>query len=309
MSRGCRLSPSELKDAAAVISVLYFIPHVQKQRRRKELNSRFSRYEDLVISKIRFSQILNYNGSVYKIPQPPPPADDTKAEAFGTAASVIGLIGTAFSIFQEVRKAQAKVKGASKSLQAVTGYVESVEQSLNLVEREPALQTPQIIQQLTAIGEIALNLREFLDQLVVQQQRRAVAQFVHALKAGDAEEKELDKILGRLDQGRSELVLRIQLAQVGLMGNMQSGFRVAFGVLNETNNRVNSILGVNLELAELLKGRQYRETGTTETFLFLRYPVHGQLTYYRWNNRSRSHRHSEATAVRRNTTTGEYSLD
>ncbi|KAI1325821.1 hypothetical protein F5Y16DRAFT_254213 [Xylariaceae sp. FL0255] len=99
------------------------------------------------------------------------------------------------------------------------------------------------------IGE---ELRSFFEKLARGQQRSRVAQFAHALKIGDKDERDLQEILGRLDRARDLLSMRIQTAQVGLEGNLQDGFRVAFDVLTETNNRVQQVLGINLALMDRL---------------------------------------------------------
>jgi len=81
-------------------------------------------------------------------------------------------------------------------------------------------------------------------------QRKAISHFFHALKSGDKDDRELEGILKRLDRSRDELVRRISVAQVGLVGNLKDGFRVAFDVLMETNKKVKEVLGTNLVLVD-----------------------------------------------------------
>jgi hypothetical protein len=102
----------------------------------------------------------------------------------------------------------------------------------------------------------------FFDGLTSQQQRKMIAQFAHALKTGDKEDRELQGILDRLDRARDGLVVRILVAQVGVVGNLQDGFRVAFGVLTETNEKVRQVLGTNLALMDRLGPRAVQQTGT-----------------------------------------------
>jgi chromosome segregation ATPase len=175
---------------------------------------------------------------------------------------VVALLGTAFTLIQQVRDARGRVKGASKTLDSVSSQLQSLENSLALVRNEKALQTAAVAQQVTTIGEVAEELRAFLDELAAEQQKKASRQLIHALKSGDKEDKQLQGILDRLDRARDELVLRISVAQVGLVGNLKDGFRVAFGVLTETNEKVKEVLGTNLVLAERLKGRPPQQTGT-----------------------------------------------
>lgn len=78
---------------------------------------------------------------------------------------------------------------------------------------------------------------------------------IHAVAAGNEDEKRIASIFSRVDSARSELTLRIVVAQVGLIGNLNDGFRVASITLAEVNDKVNSCLGTNLVLADMARGR------------------------------------------------------
>ena len=108
---------------------------------------------------------------------------------------------------------------------------------------------------------LAEELRSFLDALAAEQQKRSISQLIHALKSGDREDKQLADILDRLDRARGVLVLQISVAQVGVVGNLKDGFRVAFGMLMEIDKKVNETLGINLVLAERLKDNALQQPG------------------------------------------------
>lgn len=92
------------------------------------------------------------------------------------------------------------------------------------------MQTVNVLQQVRCIKTVADEAKVFFDRLAAEQQRSSGRRFVHALKSGGKEDTELRKLFDRLDRARDELVLRISVAQVGLIGSQQDGFRVAFGV-------------------------------------------------------------------------------
>ncbi|KAH8747740.1 hypothetical protein F5883DRAFT_436983, partial [Diaporthe sp. PMI_573] len=77
---------------------------------------------------------------------------------------------------------------------------------------------------------------------------------------GDKDDKQLEDTVRRLDRARDQLVLRISVAQVGLVGNLKDGFSVAYGVLLDTNRKVREVLGINLVLAERLEGSLQQTT-------------------------------------------------
>ena len=111
--------------------------------------------------------------------------------------------------------------------------LDGLQLSLSLVKDEEALQTAGVEQQVRAITEVAQELKSFLERPAAEQQGKAVAHLIHALKSGDKDDRELEGIVGRLDSARDELVLRISVAQVSLVGNLKDGFRVAFDVLRQ----------------------------------------------------------------------------
>ncbi|OAQ91532.1 hypothetical protein VFPFJ_03272 [Purpureocillium lilacinum] len=179
-----------------------------------------------------------------------------------TSASVVGLIGGAVTVVRELRAARDWVHGAEKTLKDASDQTDALEASLRLVQEEEALQTVNVLHQVRCIKTVADEAKVFFDRLAAEQQRSSGRRFVHALKSGGKEDTELRKLFDRLDRARDELVLRISVAQVGLIGSQQDGFRVAFGVLDQTNERVNQVLGINLALMDRLRDRA-TQMGTT----------------------------------------------
>lgn len=166
---------------------------------------------------------------------------------------------------REIRTAREKVHGATKLLDDTSQQLETLERSLGLVEEEEPLQTADVAQQVRVITSIAEEIKAWFDRLAIEQRKKPAARFMRALKSGDREDRELQKIFERLDRARGELILRISVAQVGLVGNLEDGFGVAFNVLTETNEKVKQVLGINLALMDRLRDRAPRQIGTCGT--------------------------------------------
>lgn len=184
-------------------------------------------------------------------------------DPLGTTASIAGLIGITITLIQQIQNARDNMKGASKTLKNVSKRLEALVQSLCLVKEEERLQTPSVKQQVSVIIEVAQELKDFFERLRAERTKKVALRFIHALTSGDKDDKQLGEILNRLDGARDELILRISVTLVGLVGNLKDGFRVAYDVLIETNNKVTKILGRNLVLADRLKGRSLQETDGT----------------------------------------------
>lgn len=185
-----------------------------------------------------------------------------QAATIGTTASIVNLAGATIIGIQEIRKAQRKFRGTSKALGDISKQLSALEASLELVMEESGLQTAGVEMQMKVVGDVAAELKLFFDRLTALQQRRTVTQFFHMLASGDADDHELQGILDRLDRANQDLGLRISVAQVGLLGDLQDGFRVAHGVLMQTNGRVRDVLGMNLALMDRLRERPVASDGT-----------------------------------------------
>ncbi len=153
-------------------------------------------------------------------------------------------------------------------LDNLSKQLDCLDRSLSLVRDEEALQTAAVAQQVRGIAEVAEDLRSFLDTLAAEQQKRSIPQLIHSLKSGDKEDKQVADILDRLDRARDLLVLQVSVAQVGVMGNLEEGFSVAFGMLMDTNKKVNAVLGTNLVLAERLQNRELQQAGAYQDCIF-----------------------------------------
>jgi hypothetical protein len=156
----------------------------------------------------------------------------------------------------------------SKTLDSLSKQLDGLNRSLSLVRDEKALQTAAVEQQVRGIAEVAEELSSSLDTLAAEQHKRSIPQLIHSLKSGDKEDKQLADILDRLDRARDQLVLQVSIALVGAMGNLEEGFSVAFGMLMDTNKKVNAVLGTNLVLAERLQNRELQQTSAYQDCIF-----------------------------------------
>lgn len=94
------------------------------------------------------------------------------------------------------------------------------------------------------------ELQTFFHCLQSEQARGPVRQYMYALTSGDEDHEQLAQILTRLGNARAELHLRISVVNVGLVGNLQDDFQVAWRTLERTNTLLRHGLGVTLALAK-----------------------------------------------------------
>lgn len=167
-----------------------------------------------------------------------------------------GIVTNVVQAIQLIDTARDRVRGKSKTMKQVATQLDSIYQSLSLVRDERPLQTAKVEQHCVVIIGIANELEACFDRLQSGQQHGSVRRFFSAMKNGDKDDAELSEILLRLDRAQNELVLRISVAQVGLTGNLNQGFKVSYDLLMDTNRKCQKILGTGLQLASQLQSRQ-----------------------------------------------------
>lgn len=180
-----------------------------------------------------------------------------------------GIVTNILQAIQIVQTARDRVRGKSKTIKQVTTQLDSIYQSLSLVRDERALQTAKVEQHCVVIIGIADELKAYFDRLQSGQQHGGVRRFFSAMKNGDKDDAELSDILVRLDRAQNELVLRISIAQVGLMGNLNQGFKVSYDLLMDTNRKCKQIIGTGLQLASQLQGRQPERSKQSCLYTFI----------------------------------------
>ncbi|KAG7056418.1 AAA ATPase domain-containing protein [Colletotrichum scovillei] len=183
------------------------------------------------------------------------------ADAIGTAASVVGLIGALLKTIQEIQKARERVKNAPKKLDEISSSLQVTSQTASLVRQEPRLQTPAVVHQLEILNAIAEELNQFSMKLEKKSRKGSIRRFTSALKTQDADETELANISNRLANATAELGTRISVIHVGLTGNLEDGFRVMLKLLEDTNSKVFQVLGKNLTLVDRLRSRGFTIVG------------------------------------------------
>lgn len=178
-----------------------------------------------------------------------------QAAELGTTSAVVSLLETAIFLVRKIQNAHRQVKELQKTLSDSSTQLQGLVQSLNLVKSEPALRTASVMVQVDAIIDVAEELRVLLERLRKRQGKSPGRQMMHTITSGDEDEKHITSIVSRVDSARAELTLRIVVAQVGLIGTLNDGFRVASVTLAEVNEKANSCLGTNLVLADMTRGR------------------------------------------------------
>ncbi|KAK5989284.1 hypothetical protein PT974_10795 [Cladobotryum mycophilum] len=159
--------------------------------------------------------------------------------------NIVELINRTLDTTKHIRDVRIKVQGSSG---------ETAESFLVLVRDAHGLQTAAVGKQVGAIVGLIQELESILDELA---DRSLSNNFLrHKLMDGDDYDSQLKDINSRFEKAIGQVSEEVVEAPVGLSENHPEGYRVAFNVPNDTNNKVNQVLKMNLALMEYLQKRQ-----------------------------------------------------
>lgn len=180
-----------------------------------------------------------------------------QAEALTAVAAASGLTDTAIRILRRLRKAHERKIKLPEVLDRHACELNSLKDIIELIDDEDSLQTATVASELVRLRSVEDRLVKLLKELD-STSKGAVKQYAHQLSHGSTEEKRLAVIMEELCQVKSALLLRIQVASVGVMRGV-GGLVLANA---DAIARVDSFLqerlgdGKGLKIARLIKGRR-----------------------------------------------------
>ncbi|KAG9191610.1 hypothetical protein G6011_10344 [Alternaria panax] len=173
------------------------------------------------------------------------------------------LVEQAFRIFERLRKANIRQKALVEVLARHRSELESIKTIIGIIDDEEELQIPTVATELVRLQAVQNKLANLLETLDSKTKGR-MKQIAHQLAYGSEDEKNLGAIMDELVHVKAMLVLRIQVAHVGVIRTMEKQ-----AVVNaEVMQRIDELLREHvrdckgLKIAQLLKGRRRLNDGT-----------------------------------------------
>ncbi|CAN9099851.1 unnamed protein product [Alternaria alternata] len=189
-----------------------------------------------------------------------------QAEVFAVLAAIQAttqLVEQAFRIVDRLRKAHSRQKALADVLTRHRSELESIKAIIGIIDDEEDLQIPTVATELVRLQGVQVRLAELLENLDPKMTSK-MNQIARQLTSGSADEKKLGDIMDELVQVKTMLVLRIQVAHVGVIRTIGKE-----AVVNaEAIQRIDEYLREHvhncegLKIAKLLKGRRPSNDGT-----------------------------------------------
>jgi hypothetical protein len=182
---------------------------------------------------------------------------------FAAIQATTQLVEQAFRIVDRLRKAYSRQKALADVLTRHRGELESIKAIIGIIDDEEDLQIPTVATELVRLQAAQNKLAELLENLDPKMASK-MNQIARQLVYGSADEKKLSVIMDELVQVKTMLVLRIQVAHVGVIRTIGKE-----AVVNaEAIQRIDEYLREHvhncegLRIARLLKDRRPSNDGT-----------------------------------------------
>lgn len=167
------------------------------------------------------------------------------------------LVEQAFRILGRIRRAYHLQKALLDVLARHESELNSVKTIIGIIDDEEALQTPPVAEELNRLQEVQRKLAKLLDALDPKATSK-VSQFARKFAYGSEDEKKLCAIMDELVHIKAALLLRIQVANVGVMRTMGKQLVANTDVINQIDAFLREQLedSQGLRIARLLKDRR-----------------------------------------------------
>jgi DNA polymerase II large subunit len=218
------------------------------------------RPSQLVIDNLIHPSARNkHNGNVRNIPLRRNAKARYQAEVLVFLSAVQAatqLVEQALRVLIRLRKAHDRQKALVDVLAHHEGELGSVKAIIGIIDDEEELQTASVAAELVRLREVQSKLVKLLEELDPKR-KGAARQFVRQLTKGSSDESKLSVIMTELGQVKTMLLLRIQVANVGVTHNMEKRLVANTEVIERVDQFLREVIGdcKGLRIARLLKGR------------------------------------------------------
>lgn len=175
----------------------------------------------------------------------------------GVLSATAQLLDQAIRVLGRIRKARQRQKALLDVLAQHESELNSVKAMIGIITDEESLRTASVCSEVVRLRDVQDKLVKLLEQLDPRF-RTSVQQFSHQLKDGSSDESKMYAIMNELGQVKSMLLLRIQVANVGVMRDMQQRLVANTEVIARVDRFLKEELSGcdGLKIARLLQGRR-----------------------------------------------------
>jgi hypothetical protein len=175
----------------------------------------------------------------------------------GVLSAVAQLFDQSIRVLGRIRKAHQRQKALLDVLAQHESELSSVKAMIGIIQDEKTLQTATVYSEVMRLEDVQKKLVKLLGELDPML-RKPILQFAHQLTKGSSDEARLAGIMSELGQVKSMLLLRIQVANVGVMRDVQQGLVANTEIIARVDQFLKEEVDgcEGLKIARLLHGRR-----------------------------------------------------
>ncbi|KAF2013027.1 hypothetical protein BU24DRAFT_435314 [Aaosphaeria arxii CBS 175.79] len=173
------------------------------------------------------------------------------------------LLEQAFRVLGRLQKAHQRQKGLLEVLNRHETELKSVKTIIGILDDEEELHTATVTEEILRLQDVQSKLSKLLDDLDPKPKSKVV-QFARQLTQGSSDEKKLCSLMNELGHVKTALLIRIEVANVGVMKGVQKQLVANAEVIQRIDTFLREEFGdfSGLRIARLLKGRRPSNDGT-----------------------------------------------
>lgn len=189
----------------------------------------------------------------------------TGLDVISLAVNVMTIVDTVIKLLADLQKAYERQAELPNILEAHRKELRNTRAIVDIVMKENALQIHAIVSDLKDIDDYGNRLRECLDNL--SKDRSLIQQYTHQLFKGSKKMAQLSDIMQGLSLSRGNLVLKIQVAHVGLTRAYGNALLVNQKIVEHVNELLQKVLGHgnDLKITEVLRRHGIKQGASDNT--------------------------------------------
>ncbi|KAJ5462600.1 hypothetical protein N7475_007544 [Penicillium sp. IBT 31633x] len=177
-----------------------------------------------------------------------------------TTSAILALLETSIGIISRLRVVYSRQKAQSSIIEQRYKELQSTESIIHVVHREECLQTAEVISELVKIKDLSQELLALVKRLDPGE-KSIPHQIAHQLTSGSKDEGDFNHILNRLNTAKTNLILHIQVAGVGLSLDSQSNIVANTAQISNLDQTMKKLLGDGwgLKIASVIRHQPPRK--------------------------------------------------
>jgi hypothetical protein len=190
--------------------------------------------------------------------------DIPQADVLGTVSAALSVFDHVIGLIDRLQTAAKQVKELPDLLEHYHGEITQAKKWITLVKMDESLQVPDLEPSIQKMTKLAEKLKDTLEKL--SGGKNLVQQFWQQLRSGSADMVLIDKIMRDMAHVKLGLIVRVQLAQVGITNKIRDAVQLSVDAIKALDAKLAPFGGSYPKLALLLENHR---VGACKTTIFI----------------------------------------